>query len=155
MKQVLFRPETSQRLLKWNIELSQYDVTYHPRRAINGQALANFIAESTDRGDWREEPVVEANIQWKLFVDGTSNDYFSRAGVILETPEGRYICYALRLKFPSTNNEVEYAVLIGGIRLAKELQLKTLQIFSDSQLVVCQVRKEFHARGGNLPAYRS
>jgi len=39
LKQVLFRPETSDRLLKWNIELSLYDVTYYPRRAINGQAL--------------------------------------------------------------------------------------------------------------------
>ena len=30
LKQVLFRPETSSRLLKWYIELSQYDITYHP-----------------------------------------------------------------------------------------------------------------------------
>ena len=30
LKQVLYRPETSGRLLKWNIELSQYDITYHP-----------------------------------------------------------------------------------------------------------------------------
>jgi len=30
LRQVLFRPETSGRLLKWNIELSQYDITYHP-----------------------------------------------------------------------------------------------------------------------------
>lgn len=45
LKQVLFHPETSGRLLKWNIELNQYDITYHPRRAINGQALADFIAK--------------------------------------------------------------------------------------------------------------
>src|SRR5574338_821224 len=51
LKQVLFRPETSGRLLKWNIELSQYDIAYHPRRAITGQALADFIAESTDKCD--------------------------------------------------------------------------------------------------------
>jgi len=73
--------------------------------------------------------------------------------VVLETPEGRSLCYALRLEFPSTNNEAEYEALIAGIRLAKELQLRVVQIFSDSQIVVCQVKKEFQAKGGNPPAY--
>ena len=43
LRQVLQRPETSGRMLKWNIELSQFDITYLPRRAIQGQALADFI----------------------------------------------------------------------------------------------------------------
>ena len=65
LKQVLFRPETLAHLLKWNIELSQYDITYHPRRAINGQALADFIAECTDKGDSEEvvtdNPSIDGN----------------------------------------------------------------------------------------------
>ena len=47
LRQVLQRPETSGRLLKWNIELSQFDIACFPRRAIEGQALADFIAEFT------------------------------------------------------------------------------------------------------------
>ena len=90
-----------------------------------------------------------------MYVDGARNDYCSGAGVVLETPEGRSLCYALRLEFPSTNNEAEYEALIAGLRIAKELNIKALQIFSDSQLIVCQVRKEFQAKGGNLPAYLS
>ena len=74
LKQVQFRPETSGRLLKWNIELSQYDITYHPRRAINGQALADFIAECTDKGDSEEEVTDNTPIRWKLYVDGARND---------------------------------------------------------------------------------
>ena len=74
-------------MLKWNIELSQYDITYHPRRAINGQALADFIAEFTDRGEEKEEPI-ETITRWKLFVDGAKNDYCAGAGIVLETPEG-------------------------------------------------------------------
>ena len=30
---------------KWCIELSEYDITYEPKKAIKAQALANFIAE--------------------------------------------------------------------------------------------------------------
>ena len=93
--------------------------------------------------------------KWKLYVDGSRNDYCFGAGVVLETPEGRSLCYALRLEFPSTNNEAEYEALIAGLKIAKELNIKALQIFSDSQLIVCQVKKEFQAKGGNLPAYLS
>src|SRR5574338_1432107 len=69
LKQVLYRPETSGRLLKWNIELSQYDITYHPQKSINGQALADFIVECKDKGDSEEEVMTEILIQWKLYVD--------------------------------------------------------------------------------------
>ena len=75
--------------MKWNIELSQYDITYHPRREINGQALADFIAEYKDKGDSKEEVTNDIPIRWKLYVDGARNDYCSRAGVVLKTPEGR------------------------------------------------------------------
>ena len=59
------------------------------------------------------------------------------------------------MEFPSTNNEAEYEALIAGLRIAKELNIRALQIFSDSQLIVCQVKKEFQTKGGNLPAYLS
>jgi ribonuclease HI len=95
-----------------------------------------------DRGDEKGE-AIEVITLWKLFVDGAMNDYYSGEGVLLETPEGRSVCYALRLEFPSKNNEVKYEALIAGLRTAKELQLRALQIFSDSHIVVCQVKREF------------
>ena len=94
--------------------------------------MADFIAECTDKGDSEEEVIDSIPIQWKLYVDGARNDYCSGAGVVLETPEGRSLCYALRLEFPSTNNEAEYESLIAGLRIAKELKIKALQIFIDS-----------------------
>ena len=46
----------------------------------------------------------------------------------------------LRLQFPATNNEAEYEALIAGLCLAKEMGLQQLKVYSDSQLVVNQVR---------------
>ena len=34
-------------MIQWAIELSQFDIEYHPRSAIKAQALADFIAEFT------------------------------------------------------------------------------------------------------------
>ena len=36
MKQVLHKPETSGRLMKWAIELSEFDIRYKSKTAIKG-----------------------------------------------------------------------------------------------------------------------
>ncbi|XP_075663300.1 uncharacterized protein LOC142632865 [Castanea sativa] len=47
------KPEAAGRMVQWAIELSQFDIEYHPKTAIKAQALADFITEFTlpDDGD--------------------------------------------------------------------------------------------------------
>ena len=45
MKQILHKPETSRRLMKWAIELSEFDIRYKPRIVVKGQVLADFMME--------------------------------------------------------------------------------------------------------------
>ena len=47
MKQVLHKTETSGRLMKWAIELSEFDIKYKPKTIIKGQVLADFVMEFT------------------------------------------------------------------------------------------------------------
>ena len=47
MKQVLYKAETSGRLMKWAIELSEFDIRYKTKTAIKGQVLADFVTEFT------------------------------------------------------------------------------------------------------------
>ena len=47
MKQILHKLETSGRLVKLAIELSEFDIRYKPRTTIKGQILADFIMEFT------------------------------------------------------------------------------------------------------------
>ena len=47
MKQVLHKPETSGRLMKWAIELSEFGIRYKPKTAKKGQILADFVMEFT------------------------------------------------------------------------------------------------------------
>ena len=54
MKQVLRKPKTSGRLMKWAIELSEFDIRYKPKTAMKGQVLEDFIVEFTSA-----EPAVE------------------------------------------------------------------------------------------------
>ena len=38
-------------MVQWAIELSQFDIEYHPKTTIKAQALVNFIAEFTSPED--------------------------------------------------------------------------------------------------------
>ena len=86
-------------------------------------------------------------------VDGSSNENGSGAGIILISPEGHRFHCAIRFDFTASNNEVEYEALLAGLRLAKDMSIKVLDIYSDSQLVVNQVLGEYQARGLKMVAY--
>ena len=47
IRQILHKPETSGRLIKWAIELSESDIRYKPKTAVKGQVFADFIMEFT------------------------------------------------------------------------------------------------------------
>ena len=85
-------------------------------------------------------------------MDGSSNDGGSGAGLIPVSPEGHRMNYALRFGFKASNNEAEYEALIAGLELAKEMKVESLDIFSDSQLVVCQINDEYQARERKMAA---
>ena len=74
----------------------------------------------------------------------------SSVGVVLENSTGEKVRYALRLQFPATNNEAKYEALIAGLRLAREMRLQQLKVYSDSQLVVNQVKGDYQAKGENM-----
>ena len=70
MKQVIHKPETSGRLMKWALELSEFDIRYNLKTRIKGQVLVDFVMEFTPAElteDKRATPDIPI---WKLFVDG-------------------------------------------------------------------------------------
>ncbi|KAL5575798.1 hypothetical protein UlMin_017497 [Ulmus minor] len=154
LKQVFQKPEASGRLAKWSIELGEFDIQFKPRIAIKGQALADFIAEFTYTPEMSEKLTTQTqNSQWKLYVDGSSTETSSGAGIILVSPDGVKLSCAVRFKFKATNNQAEYEALLSGLRLAKKVSARHLTIYSDSQLVVSQVNSEFQAKGEKMASY--
>ncbi|XP_020409530.1 uncharacterized protein LOC109946397 [Prunus persica] len=170
LRQVLQKPETSGRLIKWAIELGEFDIQFVPRPAEKGQAIADFISEltpptaqeiselDTETGTPMEvdaERLDVSNPVWTLHVDGSANQQGCGAGLVLTTPEGLKIEYALRFNFRTSNNEAEYEALLAGLRLAKSMNAKQIKIHSDSQLIVNQVTADFAGRDASMNAYLS
>ena len=123
VKQVFHKPETSGRLIKWAIELSEFDIRYNPKTTIKGQVLADFGVEFTST-ESAENAQTPADLPtWNLFVDGATNAQGSGAGLILTSPEEIDIEYALKFGFQASNNEAEYEAVIVGLNLAHSLEI--------------------------------
>ena len=152
MKQVLHKPETRGRLMKWVIELSEFDIRYKPKTAIKGQVLAECVMEFTAEPTKNAQTTTDLSI-WKLSVDGASNAQGSGAGLILTSPEGIDIEYALKFGFHTSNNEAEYEVVIAGLNHAHSLEVDQLEIYSDSQLVVRQIEDTYEAKSRRMILY--
>ena len=60
---------------------------------------------------------------------------------------------SLKFRFKASKNEAEFEASIVGLKLAKEMKVKSLEIFSDSQLVVCQITDEYQAQEEKMVAY--
>ena len=153
MKQVIHKLETSGRLLKWAIELSEFDIRYRPKATINGQILADFVMEFTSAEPAEATQTTPDLPIWRLFVDGAANAQGSGAGLILTSPEGIDIEYALRFGFRASNNEAKYEAVIAELNLAHLMVVDQLEVCSDPQLVVKQIEDSYEARGEKMILY--
>ena len=140
------------RVAKWAVEIGVHNIKYEPRRAIKSQALADFLV------DWEETQLPEPTEDqqgWTLHFDGSKAHEGAGAGIVLTSPKGDKLKYALQLTFlPCTNNVAEYEALLHGMRVAKEMGVSRLRCFGDSDLVASQVMGTCDATDPNMIAYR-
>lgn len=69
-------------------------------------------------------------------MDGALNLKESGAKIILTNPDGVIMEYALGFNFNTTNKGAKCDALIVHLKIAKELKIKEVKDFSNSQLVV-------------------
>ena len=135
--------------------------------SIKGQVLADLVAEFTEplieeleSAENMDEKLVGTISQyrlpaWEVYVDGASNQKGSGIGLVLTSPEKVIIEKSLRLDFSATNNEAEYEVLLIGMAMVQRMGGKSVKVFSNSRLVVGQVKGEFEAKDERMQGYLS
>jgi len=129
--------------------------------------LANLVAEFTEYpravvAEEREPVRVQVTAiafhghpTWKLYIDGVANQRGFGVGIVIVSPERITIEKSLRLGFLATNSEAEYETLLTRVAMLKKLGGKTVEIFSNSRLVVGQVKGELEARDHRMQGYLS
>jgi hypothetical protein len=120
--------EASGRIVKWAMEIMGETISFAPRKAINSQVQADFVAE------WVDTQLPAAPIQpelWTMFFDGSMKTG-AGTGLLFISPLGKHLHYVLRLHFPASNNVAEYEALVNGLRIAIELRVRRLDARGDS-----------------------
>jgi hypothetical protein len=109
------------RIAQWAVEIGQFDVEFIPRRVIKSQTLVDFIAEWKD-SDARG--IGDLHDHWVMYFNGSYTLKGAGASIMLISPEGGMLKYAIQIEFPTTNNTAEYEGLVTGLRLDKELGIR-------------------------------
>ncbi|KAL0444402.1 UNVERIFIED_CONTAM: hypothetical protein Slati_2162900 [Sesamum latifolium] len=96
---------------------------------------------------------VSKDERWLLHVDGSSTIHGSGAGIVITSPQGEDLEFAIKFGFKASNNEAEYEALVAGMKMAHEAGARHLLAYSDSQLVVKQVEGIYEAKEENMVQY--
>ena len=92
-------------------------------------------------------------LSWRVYDYGAANQMGSRVGLIVVSLEKIIIEKSLKLGFLATNNEAEYGTLLVGMAMVQKMGGRIIELFSNSRLVVGQVKGELEARNLRMQEY--
>ena len=157
LKSILRSADYTGRIVKWGTILEAFDIKYMPRTSVKGQVLADLVAEFAklpEEAEKKQHDMDEKSVglistqdisSWKVYVGGAANQRGAGMGLVLVSPEKIIIEKSLRLGFLATNNEAEYEALLMGMSMVQKMGGKVVEVFSDSRLIVGQVKGELGA----------
>ena len=165
LRSILQSADSTGRIAKWGTILGAFDIRYMPCTAVKGQVLADLVAEFVEPSSGEGGGPLNSNEKligtvsqqkptcWKAYVDGVANLRGSRVGLVLISPKRITIEKSLRLGFSAINNEAEYEALLEGMSMIQKLGGKSINMFSDSRLVVGKVNGELEAWDERMQKY--
>lgn len=90
IRQSLHKYDITGQIMRWAIELSEYDITYTIRKLINVNLLSNFIVECTNLATTICSFTTDINIPsdcWTIHVDGSVAEANWGADLVITSPE--------------------------------------------------------------------
>jgi ribonuclease HI len=176
VKYILEKPSLTRRVARWQMILTEYDIRYTSQKAIKGSVLSDYLAEQLidDYQPMRvdfpdedimflkskdcEEPFPEEGLdpesKWIMMFDGAVDVNGRGVGAVLITQEGVHMLFCARITFPCTNNEAEYEACILRLEEAVKIQIKSLDVYEDSALVINQTNGKWYIHQPHLVPYR-
>jgi ribonuclease HI len=96
--------------------------------------------------------VLDANVKARLWTDGGArgNPGPAAFAYVLEAADGTMLAAHGEAIGVATNNVAEYRALVEGLRKALELAVAEVEVVSDSELLVKQMRGEYKVKNAAL-----
>ena len=94
-------------------------------------------------------------VPWTTPFDRSSRNELARVGIVISSPFKKITQFSFKLSLDCSNNQAEYEALIIGLKILLEMEISTVKMFRDSQLVINQLAKKFKVRNDTLEKYHS
>jgi ribonuclease HI len=89
-----------------------------------------------------------------MHFDGSKTIHGLGAGIVLTSPKNDQLRYVLQIHFATSNNVAEYEALVHGLKVSKDIGIRRIMCFSDSDLVIQQCSDIWDAHDTNMASYR-
>ena len=89
-----------------------------------------------------------------MHFDGSKTKIGLGTGVVLTSLKGDQLKYVFQIHFRASNNVAEYEALVHGLKVAKEIGIRRIECFGDSDLVIQQCSGIWDALDANMVLYR-
>jgi ribonuclease HI len=110
------------------------------------------VADQRERQEAVAAAEAERTKRPRLYTDGAArgNPGPAGAGAVILNPDGHVVAKIGKFLGDSTNNVAEYMGLILGLKRAKAMGIKELDVYSDSELLVRQLAGEYQVKADHL-----
>uniref|UniRef100_A0A2N9HVR4 Integrase catalytic domain-containing protein n=1 Tax=Fagus sylvatica TaxID=28930 RepID=A0A2N9HVR4_FAGSY len=108
IKYIFEKPALTGKIARWQVLLSEFDILFVARKAIKGQAIADYLADYPSEqlelmdSEFPDEDVMTVDEdnqgRWKLYFDGAANAVGSGIGAVLVSPKGQQTPIAMQKK---------------------------------------------------------
>jgi ribonuclease HI len=132
--------------LQESMELSKAE-----REARRRERAAAAEAEKQEQAA-AEQAALARPVRTRLYCDGAArgNPGPAGAGAVIVNPAGHIVAKIGKFLGEETNNVAEYMGLILGLRRAKAMGIKELDVLADSELVVKQLNGDYAVKAEHL-----
>jgi ribonuclease HI len=150
---MLHRPILSGRLGKWAYGLIEYDLDYESLKSTKGQIIDDFIVEHRVSIEHDLDVNLIFLTPWKLYFDGSACNDGQGIGIVFISPSGACFEMSSRLEYFCTYNQTEYEAFLFGLEILESMDVKHVEAFGDSLLIVHQISGKYQCLHGSLNAY--
>ncbi|XP_015159785.1 uncharacterized protein [Solanum tuberosum] len=146
LKYIFQKAMPIEKLAKWQMLLSEFDIVYVTQKAIKAQALADHLAENPVDEEYEPlktyfpdeevsfvgEDIYKVYPGWRVFFDGAANHQGKGIGAVLVSESGQHYPMAAKLLFDFTNNMAKYKTCILGLKMTIDMNVHELLVIGDS-----------------------
>ena len=92
---------------------------------------------------------------WKCFFDRAYSKEGIGVGFLLISPGGNIFPFSFKLEFEATNNMELYESLIIALQTTKQMGVKSISAFGNSEIIIKQIKDHYQTKHPRLRAYKN